>query len=73
MCASIWWVLVWSVEGQFFKTLMRPLFVSVEERIGMIVAALQDQWCHNGVCTGEDEKTIEAIVKNIRESGRRFW
>ena len=47
--------------------------MSVEERIGMIVAALQDQWCHNGVCTGEDEKTIQAIVKNIRESGRRFW
>ena len=73
MCASIWWVLVWSVEGQFFNTLIRPLFVSVEERIGMIVAALQDQWCHNGVCTGKDDKTIQAIVKNIRESGRRFW
>lgn len=64
---------MWSVEEQFFNTLIRPLFVSVEERIGMIVAALQDQWCHNGVCTSEDEKMIQAIVKNIRESGRRFW
>ncbi|KAK8829349.1 hypothetical protein WA577_004677 [Blastocystis sp. JDR] len=57
----------------FFNTVIRPLFISVDERIGMVVAALQEQWCQNGVCTGEDEKTIEAIVKNIKESGRRFW
>ena len=53
--------------------MIRPLFISVDERIGMVVAALQEQWCQNGVCTGEDEKTIAAIVKNIKESGRRFW
>lgn len=53
--------------------MIRPLFISVDERIGMIVAALQEQWCKNGGCTGEDEKTIETIVKNIKESGRRFW
>ena len=53
--------------------MIRPLFISVDERIGMVVAALQEQWCQNGVCTGEDEETIEAIVKNIKESGRRFW
>ena len=31
----------------------------------MVVAALQEQWCQNGVCTGDDEKTIEAIELEI--------
>ena len=49
------------------------LFISLEERIGMVIAALQDQWCHPEGCTPEDEETIQAIIKNIKESGRRFW
>lgn len=39
----------------------------------MVIAALQEQWCHPEGCTEEDQRTIEAIVKNIKESGRRFW
>ena len=39
----------------------------------MVIAALQDQWCHPEGCTPEDEETIQAIIKNIKESGRRFW
>ncbi|KAK8800380.1 hypothetical protein WA171_005011 [Blastocystis sp. BT1] len=57
----------------FFNLFIRPLFISLEERIGMVIAALQEQWCHPEGCTDEDQKTIEAIVKNIKESGRRFW
>ena len=56
-----------------FNTFIRPLFVSVDERIGIIVASLRDQWCRHGECTEEDEKTIQAIVKNIKDSGRFFW
>ncbi|KAK8800326.1 hypothetical protein WA171_004959 [Blastocystis sp. BT1] len=57
----------------FFNLFIRPLFISLEERLGMVIAALQEQWCHPEGCTDEDQKTIEAIVKNIKESGRRFW
>ncbi|KAK8790243.1 hypothetical protein WA588_000408 [Blastocystis sp. NMH] len=57
----------------FFNLFIRPLFISLEERIGMVIAALQDQWCHPEGCTPEDEETIQAIIKNIKESGRRFW
>lgn len=39
----------------------------------MVIAASQDQWCHPEGCTPEDEETIQAIIKNIKESGRRFW
>ncbi|KAK8827474.1 hypothetical protein WA538_003434, partial [Blastocystis sp. DL] len=55
----------------FFNLFIRPLFISLEERIGMVIAALQDQWCHPEGCTPEDEETIQAIIKNIKESGRR--
>ena len=44
----------------------------MEEQLGLIVASLQDQWCSHGQCTEEDEKVIQAIVKNIKESGHRF-
>ena len=36
----------------------------------MVIAALQEQWCHPEGCTEEDQRTIEAIVKNIKESGK---
>ena len=44
----------------------------MEEQLGLIVASLQDQWCSHRHCTEEDEKVIQAIVKNIKESGHRF-
>ena len=56
-----------------FNLFIRPLFVSVDERIGMIVASLQEQWCPRDGCSEEDEKTIQAIIENIKSSGRRFW
>ena len=58
---------------QCFDTFVRPLFISVDEKIGMIIASLQDQWCSEEGCTPEEQRTIQAIVKNIKESGKRFW
>ena len=44
----------------------------MDEQLGLIIASLQDQWCVRGQCTEEDEKVIQAIVKNSKESGHRF-
>ena len=53
-------------------SVIRPLLISMDEQLGLIVVSLENQWCSHGQCTEEDEKVIQAIVKNIKKSDHRF-